>query len=493
MAYMTGINRYQVEAQLLSLDEMINPSNNVRVIDAYVNSLDLSDLCFKEYSSSAPGQKAYNRKDLLKLHIYGYINKIRSSRFLEKECNRNIEVMWLINNLIPDHVTIANFVKSNKDSFKKVLRNLVALLREWNLIDDETQAVDGTKIKAVNSQQRYITINKTEKKLGDLDRIIDSYVEAISKSENEVNSNESKKTIDVEKIIERLANVATRKNNLTEIKEDMKSIGETQRTFTDPDCRGMMNNGKAEPCYNVQSLVDGKNKLIVDCVATNDINDLSQLTNLTMKNKIKDGTIVLADKGYFNMEQIIECSKVGMNLYIARPRQNVNKKDANYQKDKFKYDNIKYQYICPMGKILEYAKKDSENGITGKRYRCNDCNDCQNRIKCTDAKKGKTLFRREDEDIVFNVIKRTIDNPRIYKLRKGIVEHPFGTIKRHMGYTYFNRKGLASVNAEAASFCIAYNLKRLINILGVQEIIERINKKKGDLSSPFFFLSTITH
>ena len=130
MAYITGTNRYQVEAQLLSLDEMIDPSNKVRVIDAYVNSLDLSDLCFKEYSSSAPGQKAYNRKDLLKLHIYGYINKIRSSRLIEKECNRNIEVMWLINNLIPDHVTIANFVKSNKDSFKKVLRNLVALLRE---------------------------------------------------------------------------------------------------------------------------------------------------------------------------------------------------------------------------------------------------------------------------------------------------------------------------------------------------------------------------
>jgi len=130
MAYITGTNRYQVEAQLLSLDEMIDPSNKVRVIDAYVNSLDLSDLCFKEYSSSAPGQKAYNQKDLLKLHIYGYINKIRSSRLIEKECNRNIEVMWLINNLIPDHVTIANFVKSNKDSFKKVLRNLVALLRE---------------------------------------------------------------------------------------------------------------------------------------------------------------------------------------------------------------------------------------------------------------------------------------------------------------------------------------------------------------------------
>lgn len=347
MAYMQGTSRYQIEAQLLSLEDLIDSSNPVRVIDAYVNSLDLSSLGFQEYSHTSPGQKPYDRKDLLKLHIYGYLNKIRSSRAIEKECTRNIEIMWLVNNLAPDHVTIANFVKHNKECFRKVLNHLVSLLRQWELVGDNEQAVDGTKIKAVNGQKQYLTINKIDKRIDELEKQIDSYVDAIFQSENEKD-----KTINVVELVKRISKVNTSKEELINIKDDMKSKNETQRTLTDPDCRGMKNNGKIEPCYNVQTLVDGQNKFIVDCEATNDINDSSQLTNLTLKNKIKDATIVLADKGYFNMEQIAECVNAKINLYINRPKPNGNSKEAKYQKDRFKYDVINNQYICPMGKIL---------------------------------------------------------------------------------------------------------------------------------------------
>lgn len=243
MAYMQGTSRYQIEAQLLSLEDLIDSSNPVRVIDAYVNSLDLSSLGFQEYSHTSPGQKPYDRKDLLKLHIYGYLNKIRSSRAIEKECTRNIEIMWLVNNLAPDHVTIANFVKHNKECFRKVLNHLVSLLRQWELVGDNEQAVDGTKIKAVNGQKQYLTINKIDKRIDELEKQIDSYVDAIFQSENEKD-----KTINVVELVKRISKVNTSKEELINIKDDMKSKNETQRTLTDPDCRGMKNNGKIEPC-----------------------------------------------------------------------------------------------------------------------------------------------------------------------------------------------------------------------------------------------------
>ena len=468
MAYITGCDRNQINIITTSLDEMIDSENSVRVIDAYVDFLDLSSLGFIEYDGNNRGQSPYLRSDLLKLHIYGYLNKIRSSRKLEVEAKRNLELMWLINSIQPDHGTIAGFVANNKKAFRTVLRELTLVLKGWGLIDGKIVAIDGTKIRAQNSKHNCITESKLNKKLEYADEQINYYLAEIEKSDN-----------DTEYYKEKLKNYQELKQNYQKQKSELREEGLEQKSLIDKDCRRMKNNGSLDICYNVQTVVDSKNHFVIDAVAVNDINDQNQLAFMALnakkllnKRKMK----ILADTGYYNGSEIKKCVDSKLTVLIKKAKANNQTKNNEYRKEKFMYYADKDIYICPVGQELYFFENTSKNGLKYKRYKCCNCNSCPKKNQCTTSATGRTIQRWEHEDMLEEVRDYTITNNSIYKLRRCIVEHPFGTVKRTLGYSYFLRREIDNVNAESASMFIAYNLKRLLNMYSVRDLIIKFNK-----------------
>jgi transposase len=312
MAYIVGEDRNQTKIIATSLDNLIDENNSVRVIDSYVESLDLKQLGFVEYSGNNKGQAPYRRKDLLKLHIYGYLNKIRSSRALEIEARRNIELMWLINSIRPDHGTIAGFVKKNKAAFHNTLRDLSLILKGWGLIDGKLIAIDGTKIRAQNSKHNCITQSGLDKKIAYAEEQINAYLMAIEKDDSVS-----------EDFKEKLQQYQELKSQYLEQKEELKTEGLEQKSLTDPDSRRMKNNGSLDICYNIQSVVDAENHFVIDISTTNDINDQNQLYIMAKDSadllEVNDSTVI-ADTGYYNGTEIKNCIDDGMTLYIKKAK-----------------------------------------------------------------------------------------------------------------------------------------------------------------------------
>ena len=465
MAYIVGLDRNQTRMITTSLDDLIDPDNSVRVIDAYVEALNLQDLGFAEYSGSNRGQSPYRRSDLLKLHIYGYLNKIRSSRALEVEAKRNIELMWLINSITPDHGTIAGFVQKNKVAFHNTLRNLTLILKGWGLIDGKLVAVDGTKIKAQNSKHNCITQSGLDKKIEYAEAQINVYLMAMQKEDT-----------GEEHFAEKLQAYQALKEQYLVQKQELENESLEQKSLTDPDSRRMKNNGSLDICYNVQSVVDAQNHFVIDISTTNDINDQNQLYEMA-----KDATdllesensIILEDTGYYNGTEIKKCIDAGMKVYIKKARANNSTKDDEFRKEKFLYDKEQDIYICPTGNILSFFENTSKNGIKYRRYKCSECNSCKYKNVCTSSSRGRTLQRWEHEDILDAVRQDTLNNNDVYKQRKCIVEHPFGTIKRTLGYSFFLRRQIDNVDAEASSMFIAYNIKRLLSMFSTKELIKK--------------------
>lgn len=471
MAYITGTDRDQINIVITSLDQLIDEDNPVRVLDAYVDSLDLKALGFVEYDGNQKGQAPYRRSDLLKLHVYGYLNKMRASRRLEVETKRNLELMWLVNGITPDHGTIAGFVKQNKESFRKVLRDLTLILKGWGLIDGKLVAIDGTKIRAQNSKHNCLTQSGLEKKIAYAEEQIEAYLAAIECQG---------KPKDLLK--EKLESYQVLKKQYEKQKEELHAEGLEQKTLTDPDSRRMRNNGALDICYNVQSVVDGKHHFVVDAVATNDINDQSQLSPMAMTAKellTPEEMTVLADTGYFNGPMIKECIDAKMNVYIRKARANNRTKDNEYRKEKFIYLPEQDAYQCPAGKLLPYFERTTKNEEKYLKYKCQECGNCPRKSRCTTSTTGRTIQRWEHEGLLENVALETTAHSEVYKQRRCIVEHPFGTVKRHLGYTYFNRRGIENVNAETASMFIAYNLKRLFGMFKTQEMIQKLQMSRS--------------
>ena len=473
MADIQGFSRNQMNFQLISLDEMIDKENPVRAVDAFVDSLDLKELQFKEFEKHNRGQQPYDRKDLLKLFIYGYFNKIRSSRSLEIECKRNIELMWLVNGITPDHGTISLFLKENRKSFKKAMRSFTCLLKGWGLIDGNLVAIDGTKIQAQNSKHNYVSPNGLEKKLEYIDEKIDYYLKELEESKG-VNELSEEKMSSIKKKMEKYQE---RKEELKQLEETMQEEERKQLTLTDPDSRAMKNNGKIDVAYNMQSAVDSKHKLLITLDVVNDINDQSQLTPMVSQtNEILSKhhkRVFIADTGYYNGVEIKRCIDNKNILYLKPQKKKSVSGDNDYSKDNFIYQKETDTYLCPQGQEIPYKENSSKNGLKYKRYIGGDvCLSCPVYGVCTKAKRGRNIQRWEHEEVLEKVKEATERNHEVYKKRSQIVEHPFGTIKRSFGYTYFLGKGLNSVNAEAALIGVAYNFKRLTKIKKVSEIVE---------------------
>ncbi|WP_082651197.1 IS1182 family transposase [Paenibacillus etheri] len=411
MPYIEGEDRHQIYLLPNTLDDFVDEENPVRVIDAYVDSLTLEELGFQVYSGTKPGQKPYRREDILKLYLYCYMNGIRSSRKMEAETLRNIELMWLIGKLKPDHGTLSAFMKNNQTAVKKLFKEFTLLLKGFGLIDGKLVAIDGTKVKASCSKKQHFNANIISMKLEYIDEKIDAYLREFFTEENHQKKQEIKEKLEVYQ--ERL-------QQLQVIKQALKEKGETQICVTDSDAKSMKNNGKHEVCFNVQTAVDSKYKLILDCDTVNDVNDQGQLSNMVKKTKQvfpNQNITVLADTGYYNYLEIIDVVDESTELLIKPQKGKKEKVASGFDKENFKYDAINNKYICPLGYELPFKWNGKQNGKEYKRYTCEAFDICGQKESCTSAQGGRAVTRLKEEEVIAQVIEKTRIQSNIYKHR----------------------------------------------------------------------------
>jgi len=482
MGYIEGEDRNQIILFPESIDEYVSGNNSIRIIDEYIKQLDLKRLGFKRAANPLMGRPPYHPKDMLKLYLYGYLNRIRSSRRLEQEAIRNLEVIWLIRKLKPDFKTIADFRKDNKKALKKVFRDFTKLCNEWELFGKELIAIDGSKFRACNSKKNNYNPKKLERHLKYLDEKIEGYLKELD-DHDQIESPDRQP--DAREITQRIQQLKDRKEKYQQYRRKLKQSGQNEISTTDPDSRLMTNNNHLEVSYNVQTTVDAKHKLIADFKVTCKPNDLGQLAPMALRAKRLFGNKtfeVLADKGYYQAQDLQKCTEKGITLYVTKQTHANTTKDQAFYSDQFKYNKTKNTYLCPAGKELHYHRIRKKDGkIIGYEYRNDDaCKDCKFKARCTRAQKGRSIFRHVKQDLLDRIDTQTKKNFKKYKLRQMIVEHPFGTIKRGWGAYYFLTKRKVSVSAEISLSFLAYNLKRVINILGTEEILRRL-RQRGDV------------
>ncbi|MCK5767377.1 MAG: IS1182 family transposase [Candidatus Atribacteria bacterium] len=480
MGYIEGEDRNQIILFPESIDEYVSDNNSIRIIDEYIKQLDLEILGFKRAVNPLLGRPPYHPKDMLKLYLYGYLNRVRSSRRLEQEAIRNLEVIWLIRKLKPDFKTIADFRKDNKKALKKVFRDFTKLCDEWELFGKELVAIDGSKFRACNSKKNNYSSKKLERHLKYLDEKIENYIQELDHHDRAEASLEKP---DVNTITKRIQQLRDRKEKYESYIRKLKQSGENEISTTDPDSRLMANHNNVEVSYNIQTTVDAKHKLIADFKVTQKPNDLGELDNMALRAKKLFGNEtfeVLADKGYYQAKDLKKCAENGITVYITKQTYANATKDPAFYSDQFKYDKTKNTYLCPAGKELHCSRARKKDGkIIGYEYR-NDaaCKKCEFKARCTSAKKGRSICRHADQDFLDRIDSQTKRNMEKYKLRQMIVEHPFGTIKRGWGAYYFLTKRKVSVSAEISLSFLAYNFKRAINILGTEEILRRLRQRR---------------
>jgi len=481
MGYITGEDRNQIILFPESINEYVSDNNAIRIIDEYIKQLDLERLGFKRAVNPSLGRPPYHPKDMLKLYFYGYLNHIRSSRRLEQEAIRNLEVIWLLRKLKPDFKTIADFRKDNKKALKKVFRDFTKLCDEWKLFGKELIAIDGSKFRACNAKKNNYNPKKLERHLKYLDEKIEGYLQELD-DHDQIESLDRQP--DAKTIKERIQQLRDRREKYESYQRKLKQSGENEISTTDPDSRLMANhNNNVEVSYNVQTTVDAKHKLIADFKVTQKPNDLGELDNMALRAKKLFGNKafeVLADKGYYKAKDLKRCTENGITVYITKQTYANGTKDPAFYSDQFKYDPTKNVYLCPAGKKLHYYRARKKDGkVIGYEYSNPDaCKDCQFKARCTRAKKGRSIFRHVKQDLLDRIDTQTKRNMEKYKLRQMIVEHPFGTIKRGWGAYFFLTKRKVSVSAEISLFFLAYNFKRAINILGTEEILRRLRQRR---------------
>lgn len=482
MGYIEGQDRNQIIMFPESIDEYISDDSAVRVIDTYVEQLDMEKLGFQRATAPVMGRPSYSPKDQLKLYLYGYLNRVRSSRRLEQEAVRNLEVIWLLKKLKPDFKTIADFRKDNKKALKAVFRDFSKLCDEWDLFGKELVAVDGSKFRASNSKRNNYSAKKLERHIKYIDEKIENYMRELDEGDT---SETCDRKPDASEIKERLQKLKDRKEKYEGYKDQLDKTGENEISATDPDARLMCNNNNnVDVSYNVQTTVDSKHNIIVDFKVSQKPNDLGELDNMALRaKKLFKGKEfeVLADKGYYKAEDLKKCVENGITPYVTKQIYSNGTGDRDFYGDRFKYDKDKNVYICPAGKELYYARdrKQKEKGVIGHEYRNYEaCKNCEYKDRCTKSEKGRVICRHVDQDFLDTIDLQTELNMEKYKLRQMIVEHPFGTVKRSWGAYYFLTRRKISVTAEVSLSFLVYNLKRVMNILGNDEIIRRLKERR---------------
>ena len=471
--FIEGVDRRQTTLFPDRLEDFIAEDNPVRVIDVFVDELDLGGLGFRGVEPEATGRPSYHPSVLLKLYIYGYLNRVQSSRRLEREAGRNVEVMWLTGRLAPDHKTIADFRKDNGSGIRKVCSQFVGLCRRLALFADASVAIDGSKFKAVNTRDRNFTRAKMQRRLEQIDESVARYLHQLDSKDRQEPSLARATT--TARLTDKIATLKDEMQRLKLLEAEMLATPDRQISLTDPDARSMATSGRGSGMvgYNVQSAVDIKHHLIVAHEVTNRGSDRGQLSHIAKQTKAAlgvDRLDVVADRGYFNSEQLHACEEAGITVTLPKPLTSGAKARGRYGKQDFRYVAEDDVYICPAGESLGYHFTNQEKGLTLRRYWTNVCQSCAIRHLCTTGKERR-ITRWEHEHVLEAVQKRLDENPEKMRQRRETVEHPFGTIKYWMGYTHFQMKTLKQVATEMALHVLAYNIKRVINIMGIEVLI----------------------
>jgi transposase len=464
-----------------TLDKYVDKENPVRFIDAFVDSLNLDKLGFKHALPSETGRPSYDPSDLLKLYVYGYLNQVRSSRKLERECHRNLEVIWLMKKLAPDFKTIADFRKDNVDCIKPVFKEFVYLCKSLDLYGAQLVAIDGSKFKAVNSKSNNfnektvaLRLKRTEEKIAEYLRLMD---------ENDKADSGKDESLKVDGLKERIGKLEEKKQQYEQVQNQMKQTGQKEVSLVDPDSRLMrVDSQRLDVCYNVQTSVDAKKHLIVDYDVINNSTDHHQLVNDAKTAKQMLGVERLeatADKGFYVMKDLKDCEEEGITVFMPipatlNPHKRYGAPEPEFYTDRFVYDLVRDVYVCPAGEELGFWKcihKDSPE--RGRVYKTASCTVCGFGSKCTRNRRGRIIFRSEYEDAVERLKLRlgSSQGKEKLNLRRMLAEHPFGTMKRAFNQGYLLLKGLRKVKGEVGFTMLAYNMRRAINILGVGTLI----------------------
>jgi len=474
MSYVEGESREQQVLFPEALDDYISESNVVRFIDAFVDGLEMEELGFGRAAPKETGRPPYDPRDLLKLYIYGYINRIRTGRTLERECHRNVELMWLMRKLRPDFKTITDFRKDNRQAFKGVFRQFVLLCKGLGLVGGELVAVDGSKFKAVNSGERHFTGKKLERRLKELDHKVERYLDELDRSDR----SEQDSAVDKEDLKQKIEKLKERKGRYEELLKELNSTRQTQISLTDPDSRAMALTPRGEVSYNVQTAVDQKHHLIVAQEVTNEVLDNHQLFTMADRTRQSLGQKelqVVADMGYYNHEELKQCEEAGITTYVSKPLVSKNTARGLFGKEKFVYQADKDCYRCPANERLDFRFETQEGEKKFRYYWTKACPRCPLKVQCTTDPRFHRIKRWEHEAVLERLEQRVKANFVLIKLRKQLVEHPFGSMKFWNDQRHFLMRGLEKVRAEFSLSTLAYDIKRALKIVGVRGLMAALN------------------
>ncbi len=457
-----------------TLEDFVADDNPVRVIEAFVEALDLGELGFGGVDPKATGRPAYHPSVLLKLYIYGYLNRVQSSRRLEREAGRNVEVMWLCGRLVPDHKTIADFRKDNGRAIRKVCSQFVMLCRRLGLLATASVAIDGSKFKAVNNRDRNFTAAKMKRRMAQIEESVARYLKQLDSADRQEPSEAL--AMRTTRLKEKIAKLEEEMKRLEALDVERRKAPDQQISLTDPDARSMATSGRGSGIvgYNVQAAVDCEHHLIVTHEVTNVGNDRAQLSPMAKQAKAvleADKLDVVADRGYFDSEEILACDEADIAVTLPKPLTSGAKAQGRFTKQDFRYLAEEDVYICPAGERLTYRYTREEGGLAIRRYWTNVCPECPMKALCTPSKQRR-VSRWEHEEVLEAVQRRLDENPQAMRQRRETVEHPFGTIKARMGATHFLMKRLKNVRTEMALSVLAYNLTRVMNILGIGPLLQ---------------------
>ena len=475
--FVEGIERGQSTMFPARLDDYVNEDNPVRAVDAFVDGLDLGKLGFTGVQPLDTGRPGYFAGTMLKIYIYGYLNRIPSSRRLERECQRNLELIWLTGKLAPDHKTIADFRKDNGKAIREVCRAFILLCRQLDLLSEASVAIDGSKFKAVNARDNNFTQAKMKRRLERIDESITRYMEQLVTADRQIaGGNDAVPQAKVERLKDKLAKLKEEVARLNAINKDLQRSEDEQISLTDPDSRSMATSGKDTGIvgYNVQAAVDTKHHLIVVHEVTNVGSDRHQLANMAEQARAELGSEtldVVADRGYYEGGEIKACEDAGISVMLPKPQTSGAKAQGRFGKQDFVYKPEEDAYRCPAGETLPYRYTNVADGKTVRRYWTHACKDCRLKSLCTPSKERR-IFRWEHEAVLEKVQTRLDRTPDAMTMRRSTVEHPFGTIKCWMGATHFLCMTLPKVATKMALNVLAYNMKRVMKIIGVDKLLE---------------------
>jgi len=466
--FVEGVDRSQSTLFPDNLDDYIAEDNPVRVVDVFVDELDLKQLGFEGAEPEATGRPAYHPATLLKIYIYGYLNRIQSSRRLERETQRNVELIWLTGRLSPDFKTIADFRKDNGQAIKRVCREFVVVCRSLNLFSEAIVAIDGSKFKAVNNRDKNFTERKLKARMQQLEESVARYLADLDRADRDPTAVTDAR---VEHLQHKVEAVKAQMQRLTQIGEQLAGAPDGQVSLTDPDARSMATSGRGTGIvgYNVQTAVDAKNHLIVAHEVTNVGHDRTQLSSMAKQTREAvggDKLTAVADRGYFKGEEILECERAGITALVSKPQTSNNQAKGQFDKRDFRYIPADDEYECPAGQRAIWRFTTVENGQTLHKYWSSACPRCPIKAQCTTGE-YRRVARWEHEHVLDAMQARLNQMPQASRLRRQTVEHPFGTLKAWMGATHFLTKTLPRVSTEMSLHVLAYNLKRAMRVIGI--------------------------